>query len=373
MSNHANTKQDGAKRSKLSQTELPNNSLSQAERIAHAIWENFAGRGAAPHDVAISLDMSPTSGTWRNLCGSAIAYGLTEGGYAADQITLTPLGRRIVGPTEAGDDARARVEAVLQPRVQREFFEKYNKAKLPPDNIGANVLVSMGLPKDRAARSFEILKENGQVTGIIRDTKTGPFVAIENTTAPTRPEVSSATLEDDDGDATLWRQAPKEQPGVHVDHSSSDAGVKQLFVAHGKNRKPLDDLKRILDQFKIPYKVAIDEPNKGRPISAKVAELMGECSAGIFIFTKDELFFRKNKQGEHEEIWRPSENVVYELGAASIRWDRKIIIVREEGVNFPSDFSDLGYITFKDGDIANKAMEIFGELIGLGLVKVMAA
>ena len=110
-----------------------------------------------------------------------------------------------------------------------------------------------------------------------------------------------------------------------------------------------------------------------RPISAKVAELMQECSAGIFIFTKDELFFKQDKDGQYNEVWRPSENVVYELGAASIRWDRKIIIVREDGVNFPSDFSDLGYITFKDGEIANKAMEIFKELIGLGLVKVMAA
>jgi hypothetical protein len=37
------------------------------------------------------------------------------------------------------------------------------------------------------------------------------------------------------------------------------------------------------------------------------------------------------------------------------------IIVREEGVNFPSDFSDLGYITFKDGEIASWALEILKE------------
>lgn len=367
MSKQQKSEQEASKRTKLSQTEFPNNPLSQAERIALAIWDNFAGQGAAPHDLAISLDMSPTSGTWRNLCGSAIAYGLTDGGYAADQITLTPLGRRIVAPTETGDGARARVEAVLRPRVQREFFEKYNRAKLPPDNIGQNVLVSMGLPKERAGRSFEILKENGRTTGIIRDTKTGPFIAIDNPQPPRTAESSSLTVEE--GDDTPQGLTNHPAP---VDRSVS-AMPRQLFVAHGKNRKPLEDIKKILDRFKIPYKVAIDEPNKGRPISAKVAELMSECSAGIFIFTKDELFYRKNKQGEYEEVWRPSENVVYELGAASIRWDRKIIIVREDGVNFPSDFSDLGYITFRDGDIANKAMEIFGELIGLGLVKVMAA
>jgi predicted nucleotide-binding protein len=46
--------------------------------------------------------------------------------------------------------------------------------------------------------------------------------------------------------------------------------------------------------------------------------------------------------------------VVYELGAASKLWERRIIILREEGVNFPSDFKDLGYITFDGDDIATK-------------------
>jgi len=369
MVNQGNTKNDPHKRSKVSQTEFPIFSLQQAKRIAQAIWDNFAGRGAAPHDVAIALRMSPTSGGWRNLCGSAIAYGLTEGGYAADQITLTPLGRRIVAPTEEGDEAAARVEAILQPRLEREFYEKYNRAKFPPDPIGRNVMASLGLPRDRAERAFELLKENGVYAGLLRDTKTGLFVAIERPVA-------------------IQVREPVEEVEEEVEEAAVPAGgitgtrklaipdvasPRQLFVAHGKNKKPLEDLKKILDQFKIRYKVAVDEPNAGRPISAKVAELMEECSAGIFIFTKDEEFYRKNKRGEYEEVWRPSENVVYELGAASIRWDRKIIIVREDGVNFPSDFSDLGYITFKDGEIASNAMAIFKELVGLGLVKVEAA
>lgn len=375
MKNKSDEKQAAQKRTLVSQTEFPNLSLEAALRIAHAIWENFAGKSAAPHDIAIALDLSPTSGSWRNMCGSSIAYGLTDGGYAASQISLTALGRRIVAPTEEGDDAMALVEAVLQPRLQREFFQKYEKGKFPKDEIGRNQLVALGLPKDRAEKAFEILKDNGVFAGILRDTKTGLFVALDSGGA-------SRALKElkEEGCSAAAESIPEQNfsgtesnvieltPRSTADHSKP----KQLFVAHGKNRKPLEDLKKILDQFKIPYKVAIDEPNKGRPISSKVAELMAECSAGIFIFTKDEQFFRKGK-AEEEEVWRPSENVVYELGAANILWDRKIIIVREDGVNFPSDFSDLGHITFKDGEIAHKAMEIFKELIALGLVKVTAA
>ena len=100
---------------------------------------------------------------------------------------------------------------------------------------------------------------------------------------------------------------------------------------------------------------------------------MGECTAGIFVFTKDELFYRKHKNDEMEETWRPSENVVYELGAAGILWERKIIILKEEGVNFPSDFSDLGYIAFADGEISTKAMHIMQELIRFKLLILKAA
>ncbi len=73
------------------------------------------------------------------------------------------------------------------------------------------------------------------------------------------------------------------------------------------------------------------------------------------------------------QVWRPSENVVYELGAASKLWERRIIILREEGVNFPSDFKDLGYITFDGDDIATKALDLLRELDQLGLVRVQAA
>lgn len=146
-------------------------------------------------------------------------------------------------------------------------------------------------------------------------------------------------------------------------------GARHIFIAHGKNHQPLEDLKKILDKFKVPYKIAVDEPNAGRPISHKVAELMKSCRAGIFVFTKDEKFTRDTD----EVIWRPSENVVYELGAGSILWGKKIIILRESGVNFPSDFSDIGYISFEDGEIGSRSLEILSELVALDFLKVQAA
>lgn len=139
-----------------------------------------------------------------------------------------------------------------------------------------------------------------------------------------------------------------------------------IFIAHGKNKKPLEQLKKILNEFKIPYKIAIEEPNLGRPISSKVREVMKSCNCAILIFTADEEL--KDKVGNI--IWRPSENVVYELGASGYLYDNRIVIMKEDKVNFPTNFQDIGYISFEKDQLKAKAMEILKELIGFGIVKV---
>lgn len=139
-----------------------------------------------------------------------------------------------------------------------------------------------------------------------------------------------------------------------------------IFVAHGKNKKSLEQLKRILDQFRIPYKVAVEEPNLGRPIGTKVKEVMQGCNCAILIFTADEEF----KDNEGKTVWRPSENVVYELGAAGYVYGNRIVIMKEDGVDFPANFRDLGYISFSRDALEAKAMDVLKELIGFGIVKV---
>lgn len=139
-----------------------------------------------------------------------------------------------------------------------------------------------------------------------------------------------------------------------------------IFIAHGKNKKPLEQLKKILDQFKIPYKVAVDEPNLGRPISGKVREIMHSCNCAILVFTADEEFTDKGGKA----IFRPSQNVVYELGAAGYLYDNRIVIMKENEVDFPTNFRDLGYISFEKDELEAKATDILKELIGFEIVKV---
>lgn len=153
---------------------------------------------------------------------------------------------------------------------------------------------------------------------------------------------------------------------ITVFDNKKDFLGQAIFIAHGKNKKPLEQLKKILDQFKIPYKVAIEEPNLGRPISGKIREIMESCNCAILIFTADEEF--KDKTGA--TIWRPSENVVFELGATGYLYDNRIVILKENGVTFPSNFRDIGYIDFEKDQLEAKTLDVIKELIGFGIVKV---
>jgi hypothetical protein len=72
-------KPSSGKRSYYKQSDFPLTSLQQAQKIASAIVDNFAGDGGSPPDVALALGISPTSSGWPALTGAAIAYGLIEG------------------------------------------------------------------------------------------------------------------------------------------------------------------------------------------------------------------------------------------------------------------------------------------------------
>lgn len=272
------------KRTKVSQTEFPRESLAKALSIAEAIWENFAGKGAAPHDIAMALDLSPTSGSWRNLCGTSIAYGLTSGGYAANTIELTDLGRRIVAPTSEGDDVNARVEAILQPRVMGEFFHRYDKAKFPKENIAENVLISLGVPKDRAAKAVELVRENGIYSGVLRETKTGLFVALGSPApqVPVGSETGTEEIQGSEDEEKNLEEFAKKISGAPTPSLAAESPFEansNVFVSHGKNKKIVNQLKELLTFGKFNPIVSVEKETASIPVPEKVFEDMRQCSA----------------------------------------------------------------------------------------------
>jgi predicted nucleotide-binding protein len=94
---------------------------------------------------------------------------------------------------------------------------------------------------------------------------------------------------------------------------------------------------------------------------------MRSCSAGIFIFSRDE----EVRDPNGSIVKRPRPNVVYELGAASFQYGQRIVVFKERGVEFPTDFRDLGYIEYEKDQLSAKSMELLRELIKLRAVRVL--
>jgi predicted nucleotide-binding protein len=184
-------------------------------------------------------------------------------------------------------------------------------------------------------------------------------------------EFAGATVDrkevDPDEDASDNEEITHETSKLNGSRTGASNNLGQgIFIAHGKNKKPLEQLRRILDQFKVPYKVATEEPNLGRPIGTKVKEVMEACNCAILLFTADEELFDKDKNS----IWRPNENVIHELGVSSYLYGNRIVILKEQNVNMASNFKDLGYISFETDALDAKSLDVLKELIGFGIVKI---
>jgi predicted nucleotide-binding protein len=345
------TNQPTQKRAWVGQTEFPNNNIQQAQRIAHAIWDDFAGKGAAPHQVAMAIDMSPTSGTWRNLCGSSIAYGLTEGGYNASQIVLTELGRRLVAPIEEGDDARAKVEAILQPRVLKEFFQRYDKAKFPKDEIAKNVLVNLGLPKDRADKGLQIVKEAGEFAGVILQTKSGPFVALDNP-SPGRGGAGLAFETDEEEQAEAAIDAANVNTSIPpLALSVTTKGGNRVFITHGKNKKILEQVKQIVQFGKFDPVVAQEHETVSKPVPQKVLDEMRTCNAAV-IHVGVEAYLL-DEQGN--KVPQLNGNVLIEIGAAMALYKNNFVLLVEDGVTLPSNLQGLYECRYSGDELGMEA------------------
>lgn len=366
-----------SKRSRISQADVPSVTLQSARRVPQALADYYGSDPTRPLDVASALDMSPTSGPFRTLCGAAVGYGLTDGGPNASIIELTTLGRRVVAPTEVDDDMRALREAALTPTVARKFYEKYDGSALPPKQIAQNVLATFEVPTDRTSDVFDLLMENAKYVRFVKKIKDKDYIDIgAPIPASSRSGVGESAEDDDEGEdsrddtAALGRDhAPEPAPrgeGTDGEAERHEARKNAIFVGHGGNRKPMEQLVKILSEYGIPHKQAVEEPNRARPIPQKVAEVMRECGAAILVFTGDQEYF----DSDGNSIWRPSENVSHELGAASVLYGDRIVIFKEKGVDLPSNFSSVGYIEFEKDKLIDKGIELFRELVSMKILSV---
>lgn len=357
-----NLPQDKDKRKYVNQTVVPVYSLEDALKVPKAILENFGGKSTAPFQVAMALETTQASSFWRKLSGSAVAYGLTDGGYNSTKIGLTELALKILAPTEEGIDKAALIEASIKPSVLKQFFEKYNNAKFPKDTIAENVLkLEYNVPAEDASRVLEIIKANGNFTGIIHETKTGPYVfadepAEANNVSNKADLVEAGQNEEDEQEdevpAELVKKMNLKRSELQAERSSPAKNEKpRVFISHGKNKKVVEQLKEILTFGQFDVIVSVEKESTAISVPDKVfSDMRNSDAAVIHVEGERELL---DKEGNvHYSI---NENVLIEIGAAIALYGKKFILLCEHSIKLPSNLQGLYRCNYEGKELSYEA------------------
>lgn len=336
------------KQLRISQSACPQHTLEDALKIPRAIKDNFAGHPVDPMLLSQACGYSPASSTWRTLIGAAIAYGITEGGYNSKEISISPLGERIVSPLTEGDDVAAKIEASLLPSILGEFYDHYDRSKLPREDIAKNVLVSKGVPQDRVDTVYDIIRANGRFTNTIQIISGSEYIRLSSTSSgsanvPITSDSQNTPSPIPEDDASI--EIPQElaakmnitRPEAPAPYVPETPAIPRVFISHGKNSTVIvGQLKELLTYGQMEAVISVEKETTAISVPDKVFDDMRSCNAGIIHVCPE-----TSTDCDNHVISKLNENVLIEIGAAMALYGKKIIILCQQGIQLPSNLQGL--------------------------------
>lgn len=351
-------------RQRLSQSDVPGWSITDALKVPKALRDQYGKSATRPLGVAAAMDMSPSSSNFRMITGAAVAYGLTDGGAQADLIGLTELGRRAVAPTADGDDKAALREAVMRPRVVREFLTKYDGNRLPNTPIALNVLEELGVPETTTKRALTMILANAEYVGFLREVKGNKYVELDGqdpSPLGTSEEEPAEALHTDPASAE-----PVDGTGsgeLSIRPAGTEAN-KRVFITHGRNKEIVSQLKEVLTFGGFTPIVSVETESVAKGVTDKVMGEMRSCGAAI-VHVGTEQTLTDSTGNEHRIV---NQNVLIEIGAALALYDRRFILLVEKGTSLPSNLQGLYEVRYEgdklDYDATMKLLKAFNDFRG---------
>lgn len=363
------------KRQYLKQADVPSASLDEALRVPAAILEHYAGKPVSPLQLAKAPNVDPKGSQLKLLSGAAIAFGLTEGGSQAATISVSELAKAILRPKSEGAPREARRQAILTPRVFREFLQNYNGHSFPREDIAINVLEEMGVPRAKAPDVLSRIESSARSVGLIEEIKNKAFVSLTGISNPIADEdvandgevEEEYEKEEQEGNYAQPQQNEKTYTPYRVARADTtpstpmataiadDARRRRVFITHGKNRELVDPIKKMLDYGEMTPVVSVDKQSVSKPVPEKVMDDMRSCGAAIIHVDADRTI--KAEDGEEHVILNP--NVLIEIGAAMAFYGRRFILLVRDGVKLPSNLQGLYEVRYVDDKLdANAAIKL---------------
>lgn len=319
--------------------------------IAQAIWAQNAGNAFDILDVAKSIGMSPNSSGFVIRLAASYRYGLTEGSPTTKVISLTALGSSIVAPI-AGTNVNSLLrKALLFSPIFLKVYSWMDRKPIPREDVFRNTLVKspelggFGIPKEDVEDFVKVFMENISDYRLADDVQGTRYLRLDKLSPP---EILTPE--------TLQQQKLEEPFKQGVGSSQTFAGtemgekppptapiVARVFISHSKNVKILDQLKQMLDFGGFDAEVAQERETTAIPIPQKIFDAMRKCDCAVINISADE----QEKHGENN--YGINQNVLIEIGAAFLLYDKKVILLVDKRIKLPSNLQGLAILPY-DGD-----------------------
>jgi predicted nucleotide-binding protein len=167
-------------------------------------------------------------------------------------------------------------------------------------------------------------------------------------TAADDSDEAEAEVEAAEAEAEREEAAPDEPPAKP--EPPRPAEPLRVFISHGKNQEIVAQVEDILRFADIQPEVAVDEETTAIPVPEKVLSSMRRCQAGIITVTVDEG--RKDEDGNYTL----NENVLIEIGAAFVLYDRRVVLVWDKRLTVPSNLQGLYRCEFEGDELSGPAV-----------------
>lgn len=333
----------------------PTHTLEDALAVAAAIQDANAG---LPFDrvlLARSLGTTPASSGFTMKLNSSAKYGLTQGGYNDERISITDRGQAIVAP-RGGDELRdALIEASMNPELFGQFYRMLDGKRIPEDAYAQNVLQrEMGVRPDLTGECLTVIKSNGLYVGILAEHPDGLRVNLSKTSNSVVQEADLSIEENS-------RQAAISMSGDGPANTALTNG--KVFLGHSVDSGGLRMVQSTLTEFGIPYESVMSKPGSVLPVPIEISDEMRNCTAAVLVLTRHD---DPGYKDEHADV----DSILYQLGASSVLYGGKIVVFYEGDVDLIENCSGIGKVIYNASKPHDASLALIRELYKAGIIKV---
>jgi hypothetical protein len=144
-----------------------------------------------------------------------------------------------------------------------------------------------------------------------------------------------------------------------LSQSKIRAGGARVFISHGTQSPSLSKVERFIRALGLEPVIVVREASEGLSVDDLVEKRLGECDCVLILATADEEINGRKQ---------PRPNVIHEIGLAQEKFGKKVIYLKEDGCEFPSNVRPKVWENFTQENMEAAFEKISRELHAFGLI-----